>query len=120
MPTDRPTAAELLAAVRGHLIDHLGPTLEGQPAFHLRVAINALAIVERTMADGRGMDQQELLRLQSLLGEGGDLLQMNEILASQIKAGEFKDRRQSMLDHLRQTVTDKLNLANPKYMSPRD
>ena len=57
MPIDRPTAAELLAAVREHLIENLAPTLEGQPAFHLRVATNALAIVERTMAEGAAMDE---------------------------------------------------------------
>ena len=47
MPTDRPTAVELLAAVRGHLAEHIAPLLEGQPAFHLRVAGNVLALVER-------------------------------------------------------------------------
>ena len=37
MPTDRPTAAELLSAVREHLTETLAPMLTGQPAFHLRV-----------------------------------------------------------------------------------
>ena len=77
MPTDRPTAAELVSAVRQHLIENLAPTLEGQPAFHLRVATNALAIVERTMAEGEVMDQAELTRLQALLASDGDLVELN-------------------------------------------
>ncbi|MCP5002067.1 MAG: hypothetical protein GY933_25910 [Hyphomicrobiales bacterium] len=120
MPTDRPTAAELLSAVREHLIDNLAPTLEGQPAFHLRVATNALAIVERTLAEGDAMDRGELNRLQGLLGGDGDLVELNRTLATQIRAGGLDDRKQVLLAHLRQTAADKLRLANPKYVIPRD
>ncbi len=120
MPTDRPTAAELLAAVRQHLIENLAPTLRGQPAFHLRVATNALAIVERTMAEGGAMDEAELTRLQALLGGEGDLIGFNRKLAAQIAAGELDDRREALLAHLRQTASDKLRLANPRYTIPRE
>ena len=54
MPIDRPDAVELLQAVQQHLRQVLMPTLDGQPAFHLRVATNALAIVERTISEGDG------------------------------------------------------------------
>jgi hypothetical protein len=120
MPTDRPTAAELLSAVREHLIENLAPTLEGQPAFHLRVATNALAIVERTLAEGDLMDQAELIRLQELLGGAADLIGLNRKLAARIRTGELDDRRQAVLTHLRKTALDKLRLANPGYMNPRD
>jgi hypothetical protein len=120
MPTDRPTAAELLSAVRKHLIENLAPTLTGQPAFHLRVATNALAIVERTIAEGDSMDQTELNRLQSLIGDEGNLVDLNRTLAAQIRTGNLKNRKESLLSHLRQTVIDKLRLANPRYMIPRD
>ena len=120
MPIDRPTAAELLQAVREHLINNLAPTLEGQPAFHLRVATNVLAIVERTMADGAAMDQEELARLQVLLGGEGDLIELNRKLVDRIKAGELDDKNDAVLDHLRRTSVDKLRLSNPRYMVPRD
>jgi hypothetical protein len=103
MPIDRPTAAELLQAVREHLTDTLAPTLEGQPAFHLRVATNVLAIVERTMADGDAMDQEERARLQELLGDEGDLICLNRQLADQIRAGDLDEKRKTVLDHLRKT-----------------
>ncbi len=120
MPTDRPTAAELLSAVREHLIDHLAPMLEGQPAFHLRVATNALAIIELTMAEGDALDQAELVRVQKLLGRDGHLNDLNRTLAAQIRSGDLDSRREAVLAHLRQTATDKLRLANPRYMIPRD
>ena len=120
MPIDRPTATELLAAVRQHLVENLAPALEGQPAFHLRVATNVLAIIERTMTDGEEMDQAELSRLQALLGRDGDLLEMNRQLSEKIRSGDLDGERAAVLAHLRQTALDKLRLANPRYMTPRD
>ena len=120
MPTDRPTAAELVSTVREHLMENLAPLLEGQPAFHLRVATNALAIVQRTLAEGEALDQAEVIRLQHLLGREGGLTDLNRILAAQIRSGELDDRREALFAHLRQTAIDKLRLANPRYMIPRD
>ncbi|MFP6766571.1 MAG: DUF6285 domain-containing protein [Planctomycetaceae bacterium] len=120
MPTDRPTAAELLSAVREHLTETLAPMLTAQPAFHLRVAANSLATVQRTMEEGDAMDQAERARIQKLVGRDGDLLDLNRTLAAQIRSGELNDRREVLLTHLRQTAIDKLSLANPRYMTPRD
>jgi hypothetical protein len=120
MPTDRPTVTELLSAVREHLIETLAPTLDGQPAFHLLVATNALAIIERTLAGGDAMDMAELDRLRELLGDEGDLESLNRKLASRIEAGDLEDRRDAVLAHLRKTASDKLHLANPRYLIPRD
>ena len=120
MPIDRPTAAELLAAVREHLINNLAPMLEGQPAFYLRVASNALAIVERTMAEGDAMDEAELARLGDLLERDGDLIDLNRRLSAKIRTEALGDEKASVLDHLRLTSVDKLRLANPRYMTSRD
>ncbi len=120
MPTDRPTAAELVSAVKQHLQDNVVPVMEGQPAFHLRVAINALAIVERTMADGETMNRAELERLRVLLGEDGNLIDLNRRLSAQIEAGEMGEQKDTLLTHLRRTALDKLQLANPRYLIPRD
>ena len=46
----RPTAREILAAVRQHLSDDVMPASSGRAAFHARVAANMLAIVERELA----------------------------------------------------------------------
>jgi aminoglycoside phosphotransferase (APT) family kinase protein len=46
----RPTARELLEAVRGFLTEDVMPGTTGQLSFHARVAANMLAIVERELA----------------------------------------------------------------------
>jgi aminoglycoside phosphotransferase (APT) family kinase protein len=51
-PYGRPTARELLEAVREFLTGEVMPATSGQVAFHARVAANALAIVERELALG--------------------------------------------------------------------
>ena len=48
-PHGRPTASELLDAVRGYLTDQVMPGTSGQLAFHARVAANALSIVAREL-----------------------------------------------------------------------
>ena len=49
-PYGRPTAAELLDAVRGYLTDEVVPRTDGQLSFHARVAANVVAIVARELA----------------------------------------------------------------------
>src|SRR5262249_36487680 len=46
----RPTARELLDAVRGFLLDDVVPATSRRVSFHARVAANAVAIVERQLA----------------------------------------------------------------------
>jgi aminoglycoside phosphotransferase (APT) family kinase protein len=48
-PHGRPTASELLDAVRDFLTDQVMPATDGQLAFHARVAANVLAIVAREL-----------------------------------------------------------------------
>jgi aminoglycoside phosphotransferase (APT) family kinase protein len=51
-PHGRPTASELLDAVRQFLTDQVMPTTAGQLAFHARVAANVLSIVAREIELG--------------------------------------------------------------------
>ena len=51
-PHGRPTASELLEAVREYLLSSVMPATTGQLAFHARVAANALAIVARELELG--------------------------------------------------------------------
>ncbi len=51
-PHGRPTASELLEAVREYLLGSVMPATSGQVAFHARVAANALAIVARELELG--------------------------------------------------------------------
>ena len=51
-PYGRPTASELLDAVRGYLTDEVLPATTGQLSFHARVAANVLGIVARELESG--------------------------------------------------------------------
>jgi len=121
MPIDRPNAQELVNAVREHLTKNLAPTLSGQPAFHLLVATNVLATIERTLTNGEEMDAAEAERLKALLNtDTEDVIELNRQLAGKIKSGELDNQSGEVLEHLRRTTVDKLNLSNPKYMVSRD
>ena len=49
---DRPTAVELLDAIREFLAEDVMPAVEGRVQFHTRVAINALGMLERELRLG--------------------------------------------------------------------
>ncbi len=127
---DRPTALELLAAVRGFLEEDLVPTLDGRRRFHALVAANVLAVVERELAGeeeqlGRQWDRLvALLRrdvaerpegVQALRGAVRDLeTQLAErIRAGDADGGEWASRA---VAHVRATVLEKLAVANPKLL----
>lgn len=98
----RPTAAELIDAVREHLAG-LAPQLEGAAAFQLKVAGNALGIVEREL----------LAQPASTLDAAGELA-----LAAAIRSGAEPTGEE--LSALRAAVVDRLRVANPKWLHPPD
>jgi aminoglycoside phosphotransferase (APT) family kinase protein len=59
-PHGRPTASELLEAVREYLLGSVMPATEGQLSFHARVAANVLAIVARELELGEPPSDTDL------------------------------------------------------------
>ncbi|HZD25868.1 MAG TPA: DUF6285 domain-containing protein [Alphaproteobacteria bacterium] len=118
MPTDRPTAEELVEAVREFLREQVAPNTEGQLSYHARVAANALAMVARELGQAGAMADAERARLAALLGHDGEPVALNRELAAKIRSGAMDGRRAEVLDHLRRTSADKLRLANPRYLRP--
>jgi hypothetical protein len=49
-PHDEPDAGTLIEAVRSFLTEELEPQTEGRLRYHLKVAANVLAIVERELS----------------------------------------------------------------------
>lgn len=109
-PYDRPTATELLEAVRHFLSSTLSDEVSGRMAFHCRVAANMVAIVERELASGGEHATAHQARL-SRLGMADDAE-----LAEQIASGAVDDRYSEINAALRGAVWDKLAVANPKYV----
>jgi hypothetical protein len=114
---DRPTAAELLEAVREFVERDVmtRDDLPGRVAFHARVTANVLAIVERELTLGPELDAAERRRLADLLERDGDLDDLTAELARRIRDGSLDDRRGAVVEHVRASVLAKLAVANPGY-----
>ena len=90
MPPSRPTAAELLDAVRDFLERDILPALAADVRFQCRVAINVLATVRRELELGPEFESRERDRLAALLGETdarSSLDALNRRLARKIREG---------------------------------
>ncbi len=107
---NRPTAAELVAAVAEFLESDVRgaagrahPPTDGDPLdFRARIAANVLRIVERELLDRGGPPD--------LLGFGDE-----QALAAAIGAGELDDRGPEVLACLRALVGRRLAVAHPGY-----
>jgi hypothetical protein len=116
---DQPSAIELLRAVRDFIQDQAIPRLEGRAAFHGRIAVNAIAIVERGLELGPAQEAAERERLEALLGRSGSLDDLNRELCQRIRAGEVDLDTPGLAQHLRQTTLAKLAVDQPRYAAYR-
>ena len=105
----RPTAAELLDAVREFLAGDVAAASEGRLRFHARVAANAVAIVERELRLGGAQAAAHRAALASL-GVASEAE-----LAAAIRRGDFDDRMPGLIAAVRETVRARLAVANPGY-----
>jgi aminoglycoside phosphotransferase len=103
-PHDRPTAAELVEAVREWVG---GLALQGHDAFLARVTGNVLRIVERELALGPELARRHAQRL-AALGVADDAE-----LAAQVRAGRDDD---ATIAAIRASVVDKLAVADPRQL----
>jgi aminoglycoside phosphotransferase (APT) family kinase protein len=106
----RPTAAELATAVEEFLRQDVQPTA-GRAGFHGRVAANVLAIIERELRLGPQQQRAHHERL-AALGMADDAE-----LAAAIRSGAIDPREPRVVEAIRADVTDRLLVANPKYLT---
>jgi hypothetical protein len=105
---DRPTAAELVQAVREFLERDVMTATEGRVQFHTRVAINALGMVERELGQGPVVEAFERERA------------AERALAARIRDGSMDDRLDEIRTQVRASVREKLLVANPGYLRQPD
>ena len=116
MTQDRPTAAELVTAVREFLERDVMAATEGRVQFHTRVAVNVLNTVARELELGDGFAGAERTRAAALLGHDGDVEELERELATAIRSGALDDEHDAVRAHVRRTVREKLLIANPAYL----
>jgi hypothetical protein len=110
----RPTAAELIEAVR-EFLESLGDDTPPERAFHLRVAINALRVAERELATGGEAEIGHRQRM-TALGASDD-----RDLARAIRAGQFPpERRDEILASVLADVEARLQANSPHYIGRYD
>ena len=126
---DRPTAAELIDAVRGFLEKELLPALtDARLRFQTLVAANVLAVAGREFLTEADYLEEEWGLLEALLGREERPLRTaslrlavgrrNGELCEHIRMGDFDEpgRFREMAGVLRRVVVRKLEVANPRYL----
>ncbi len=106
---DAPSAAQLLEAVKEWVEGDAREATTGRVQFHTRVVANVLAMVDRELAAGPAMAAAHAERL-AVLGVASEAE-----LARRIRSGAVPADDRALLDAVRQTVVDKLAVANPRY-----
>lgn len=112
-PHDQPDAGALLEAVREFLTSEVEPQTDGRLRYHLKVAANVLAIVERELRLGAIQATAHADRLRRLG------FQSDHDLAQAIRSGALDDRLAGLEPELEAMVADKLAVARPGYGKPQ-
>ena len=126
---DRPNSVELLEAAADFVESELVPAVQGARQFQARVVANVMRVVAREIKLEDPLVRSEVKALARLLGHDAphlhslnDLcaaaLSMGAELTSKIRAGDADDGdwRREVLAVVRQSVEDKLRIANPRYL----
>jgi len=119
MPPSRPSAAELLEAVREFLERDVLPALAADVRFQCRVAINVLATVRRELELGPALQSRERDRLAALLGPTDQDLSLdalNRRLVQAIREEAGCLDRAALEHHLRLTMREALQVNNPRWL----
>jgi aminoglycoside phosphotransferase (APT) family kinase protein len=103
----RPTAAELLEAVREWVAGDVREQASGRVGFHSRVAENVLATLEREATMGPAMEAEHRERLASL-GVADD-----HAFAAGVRDGSLQG--DEVVRAMAESVVDKLRVANPRW-----
>jgi uncharacterized protein DUF6285 len=110
-PQDLPDARSLLEAVREFLEHDVMAATEGRVRFHARVAVNVLAMVEREWELGPAQAAAHREGL-ARLGYPDE-----QALARAIRTGDVTGPDLAeVASFVRDTVRDKLLVANPRYL----
>ncbi|HEX6874902.1 MAG TPA: DUF6285 domain-containing protein [Nocardioidaceae bacterium] len=110
VPYDEPRAGALVEAVREFLERDVLDATEGSVRFHVRVAVNALRIVERELAHAPVHAEEHHRRLHEL--GCGDDTELADLVRSHGPEVDRSDLRAA----LTAMVRAKLTVANPGYL----
>lgn len=117
--TYEPRANTLLSLVSAMLKERLLPVLDGALAYQVRVAANALDVVQREIEQSGTHDEAVLNRLRKLLSSEADIVTLEQALSDDILAGRVDLEDPRLLNHLWADVMERLAIDQPTYSSYR-
>ncbi|MDA0822264.1 MAG: DUF6285 domain-containing protein [Proteobacteria bacterium] len=116
MPHDQPDLAELVRTANEFLAN-VTPRLEGQDRYFAMCTSFLLDIVQRELVEWAPLETDDDQRLQALLGGNKtDVQNLTKELSAAIRAGEFDDRLDWLLEELIGHVTSKVKVSKPSYI----
>lgn len=115
---DRPTVAEILAAVRGYLNDEVATTSDRRARFRALIAANVLGIAERELLSADEDARFEDERLRTLGYVEGAAAERRRRLCADIRSGKFDspERFVAGFAYASEMVARKLAVSNPRYL----
>jgi hypothetical protein len=117
MSGHQPTAGELIGAVIEYLAMTVRPALSGHARFESLISIRLLQIAAADYEHGAETRERQRERLAGLLGHAGDLDTLEAELVERIQGGGVTGaQRAAVLEALRASARDQLQLANPGYL----
>ena len=117
-----PHRDELLASVIDFLQEEVVPATEGRTQFLARVARNSLDIVSRELALGTAAGHAEFSRLACVLAVSADEADLQALrwrLVNELRGGHWTLDAPELMEHLRATVVNQLNIDQPRYPALR-
>ena len=124
-----PDSGDLLAIARETLLSELRPLLPAGAGYTVAMIANAMAVAARAAEAGEKPLLDALARLERVYGgpprdlHGTALhtavAHLEQRLSRDIRSGRFDsgdERQRELLDHLRESVTARLRISNPKSL----
>lgn len=109
-----PTTGQIIDVV-SRWIDGLRPQLNPRDAFMARVAVNALGIVSREIANRPGDEAEAAALIAALLGHEGDFETLNEELCRRLREGEMDRNTPGLLEALDRMLSAQIRIDQPNY-----
>ena len=113
----RPSLDDLLRTIQA-FVDGLIPTLDGEPRYHAQVSSYLLGIGERELRLAQQYDAQELEELRAFLGEDGGLPELTEKLCTGIRAGNYDNRWDEVMNLVLDQVVRNVRIVKPSHLDP--
>jgi|SRR5690554_669012 len=115
----QPDGINLLDTVANVLRSDVLPAVPAEQQYALRMALNALGIVQRQLANGDAVEQQEQALLAELLAVQGDHAGLTRQLAKKIRAGAAQGKSkesEAVRALLWQLTLQRVKESAPRYL----